>query len=602
MTSWWLRLSRYALPHKKMLFLLATLTLANVLLNVIIPWPIKLIVDNVLTDREIPNYISWITLLPGGGTKVFLLAWLAFSTIIIFILIELVKTIQDYQRIGLSRTMVYKLGKKLLLHIQNLSLRFHGKSKTGDLIRRVITDSSCIEELVFGVYFPLFTSIISLLIMFYVMWRLDHVLSAVAILLALPLCFLIKLFSKPMSDRVYDHQRLEGEIISLTEQALTAIPVIQAFGREEFERERFRNLTDKTHRAYIQSILSELQFKIGVSSVTAIGTAIVMGIGGLRVLQGNLTVGSLLVFLSYLVSLYVPMETLAYIGSGFAAAKARARRVMEILDVEDVVQERPSAIDFKKLPAGKAGHIRFEEITFGYDENQPILKDINLDIFPGEKVALVGKTGAGKSTLISLIPRFFDPWGGSIFIDGTDIRDIRVLSLRANISILLQDPFILPISVAENISYSRPTAEPLEIVEAAKAANAHEFIMRLPQGYETVVGEKGSTLSGGENQRLAIARAMLKDAPILILDEPTSSLDAKTESLVFKAVERLMENRTTIIIAHRSSTIRNADRIVVMDEGRIVETGTHHELLSLKGYYYNIQSSQLYDSSMKVVA
>ncbi len=602
MKSWWLRLSLHTLPHRRMLLLLMALTLLNVILNVIMPWPIKLIVDNVLTDREIPHYISWIAFLPGGGSKISLLAWLALGTIIIFLLIQLVKTIEDYRRIGVSRMMVYDLGKRLLLHIQNLSLRFHGKSKTGDLIRRVTTDSSCIEELVFGVYFPIFTSVATLLIMFYVMWRLDHVLSAVAILLALPLCFMIKLFSKPMTDRVYDHQMLEGEITSLTEQTLTGIPAIQAFGREEFERQRFESLTEKTHRAYVQSILSQLQFKIGVGSVTAVGTAIIMGVGGLHVLQGKLTVGSLLVFLSYLISLYIPMETLAYIGSGFAAAKARARRVIEILDVEDLVQERPGAVDFKKLPGGKGGHIKFERVTFGYDENQTVLKDIDLEIFPGEKVALVGKTGAGKSTLVSLIPRFFDPWSGRILIDDKDICDIRILSLRANVSILLQHPFILPVSVAENILYSRPTAEPAEIVAAAKAANAHEFIMRLPHGYETVVGEQGSTLSGGENQRLAIARAMLKDAPILILDEPTSSVDAKTESLLFEALKRLMEKRTAIIIAHRSSTVRNADRIVVMDQGRIVETGTHFELVSLKGYYYRIQSSQLHDSGLKVVA
>jgi ATP-binding cassette subfamily B protein/subfamily B ATP-binding cassette protein MsbA len=363
---------------------------------------------------------------------------------------------------------------------------------------------------------------------------------------------------------------------------------VQAFVREEHNDAGFRQLTSRTLQAYLRAMRSQLNFKIGVSAVSAIGTALVIIVGGSHVLAGTLSIGSLLVFLSYLASLYAPVETLAYSSAGFASAAAGARRVLDVLDSEEMVHEVPGA---PALPEVR-GDVSIEGVTVGYEPGRPVLHDVSIEARAGETIALVGPTGAGKSTLVSLIPRFFDPWSGRVVIDGHDVRSVSLSSLRSRITLVLQEPFLLPLSVAGNIAYGRPGASDEEIEAAARAANAHEFIERLPEGYETVLGERGATLSGGERQRLSIARALLKDAPILILDEPTSALDAETEGLLLSALERLMSGRTTFIIAHRLSTIRNADRIVVIDGGRVVEQGTHQELAGAGGTYQRFSELQ----------
>jgi ATP-binding cassette subfamily B protein/subfamily B ATP-binding cassette protein MsbA len=428
--------------------------------------------------------------------------------------------------------------------------------------------------------------------MFYVMWQLDRSLSLLALAIVPLIGLLIRLFDRPMTEHTYQYEQLEGEMMSLAEQTLTALPIVQAFGREAYENRRFRGLSRRTLSAYLRATVSQLQFKIGVSGVTAVGTAVIMAIGGLRVLQGLLTVGDLLVFLSYLASLYAPVKTLAYLSLGFASATARARRVFEVLEVRDRIQDAPEAKPLSTLPAGQRGHIRLEGVTFGYEPDRPILQDVALEACPGEVVALVGPTGAGKSTLVSLILRLYDPWEGRVTFGGMDVRDVQLASLRAHIALVLQESFLLPLTVADNIAYGRPEASRAQIVAAAVAANADEFIRRLPGGYDTLLGERGATLSGGQRQRLAIARALLKDAPVLILDEPTSALDAETETQLLETLERLMAGRTTFIIAHRLSTIRHADRIMVLDQGKVVELGTHEELLAIGGTYYRFHELQ----------
>ncbi len=604
MKTWWLRLSHHVAPYPLQLAGLIVLVLVGAGLTALIPWPMKLIVDYVFTGEPLPEYLDWLSTLAGTPTAGALLAWLAASTLLLFATERGVQVVKAYLGDGVGNRMSYSLGGELFDHLQRLSLRFHYRQHSGDLVRRVITDSGCIRELVIGVLVPGLTAIVSLLIMFAVMWHLDPPLSAIALLAAIPMPVLISILAPRMTERAYVQQELQGQVMALAEQTLSALPMVQAFGQEGQEEQRFRALSRRTIRAYLQTIVSQLQFRVGVNATTAVGTAVLMVAGGVRVLDGSLSVGSLLVFLSYVAALYGPMETLAYLSSSFASATARARRVLEILDANQEVRDVAGAVVLPVRPSGEAGRIGFEAVSFGYEAQRPVLRDISLAVEPGETIALVGPTGAGKTTLVSLIPRFFDPWSGRVTLDGRDIRDIELASLRRQVSLVLQEPFILPLTAAENIAYGRPEASREEVIAAAVAANADEFIRGLPEGYDSRLGERGATLSGGQKQRLAIARALLKDAPVLILDEPTSALDAQTEALLLEALERLMRGRTTFIIAHRLSTIRNADRILVIEDGRVAETGTHRELIAANALYrrfYTTQFGEQTDSGNRIL-
>jgi ABC-type multidrug transport system fused ATPase/permease subunit len=384
-----------------------------------------------------------------------------------------------------------------------------------------------------------------------------------------------------MRVRHRERRDLEGRMMSVVEQALSAIPAVQAFTREELEHARFRAYAKDTASAYLRAIHADTRFSLFVGLVTTAGTVAIMWVGAHDVLSGRLTVGALLVFLYYLGALYQPLSMSTNTASTVQSAAAAAERVGEILDAAPDVQE-----GHETWAGSVRGHVRYENVTFGYETSRhPVVKGISFEARPGEIVAIVGPTGAGKTTLVSLLLRFFDPWSGRIVVDDRDIRRLRVRALREQVAVVLQEPFIFPLTVAENIAYGRPSATPKEIVAAAAAANADEFIRRLPQGYDTPVGEKGATLSGGEKQRISIARAFLKNAPILVLDEPTSAMDLLTEARLLEALEGLMKDRTTLIIAHRLSTIRRADRILVIDHGALVEHGRHADLIASGGLY-----------------
>jgi ATP-binding cassette, subfamily B, bacterial len=548
------------------------LVLLGVALEALVPWPLKLIVDHVLTGAPLPGVVAWMELLPAGATSAGLLAWLSFAFFLIFAAGQAVQLAKALIQAEVASRMQYNLAEDVFEHLQALSLTYHGRAKKGDMVCRMNADTQCVPTLVMGVL-SIVTALLTLIVLFAIMWRLDPVLALVAVAVALPMGALMRLLVPRMTERAYRQQQLEGEIWSIAEQTLTALPAVQAFGREEHESVRFKGASSRTIQSYMRTLASELQFRIGIDGSVALGTAAVMVIGGWQVLRAGSSLGTLIVFLSYLTALYAPLVALAYFSSTFASAAGSARRVTEVLDACDMVRDAPGA---EPLPNPARGQVRLEGIVFGYEPGHPVLKGISFEVMPGETVALVGPTGAGKTTLVSLIPRLFDPWEGRVLVDGRDVRAATLSSVRARVALVLQDPFLLPVSIADNIAYACPDASREAIVAAAVAANADGFIRRLPNGYDELIGERGVTLSGGQRQRLAIARALLKNASLLILDEPTAALDAGTEALVMEAIERLSCGRTTIIIAHRLATVRRADRVVALDSGRLAEIKRSH--------------------------
>jgi ATP-binding cassette, subfamily B, bacterial len=581
-------LLRYALPHWRGVVIVLFVMALGIALDVLRPWPMKLLVDNVLGQQPLPAEIEGLLeALPGPGGREGLLLWVCVSTVVFFLGGTFLGLANGFTSVDFNRRMTYDLAADLFFRLQRLSLLFHSRRSVSDTITRVNKDPNCVQTL-FGLLVGLLHAVIKLVTIFTIMWHLEPTLTLFSLGVVPFQILSIRVFGRPMKERTRDRRELEVRMLSVVQQALSAIPAVQAFTREELEHARFRAYATSLVAAYQRSTLIGMWFKLLLGLVTSVGTAGIMWLGAQSALEGKLTVGAILVFLAYLKALYQPLNSITTTVNSLQQTTVNADRVLEILDTPYDVPDRPNAQDIRVQ-----GYVRYESVTFGYAPNRPALKEISFETSPEEVLAIVGPTGAGKTTLVSLLVRFFDPWSGRVTIDGWDLRDLQLHSLRQQVAIVLQEPFVFSVSVADNIAYGRPEATREEIAAAAVAANADDFIRRLPEGYDTVVGERGSTLSGGEKQRLSIARAFLKDAPILILDEPTSALDARTEALLLDALERLREGRTTFVIAHRLSTIRNANRILVLDQGQIVEQGRHWELMSAEGLYASLYRQQM---------
>jgi ATP-binding cassette, subfamily B, bacterial len=585
-----LHLLRYVRHHWRGLALVVVAIAMLSTAEVLAPFPLKILVDNVLGDKPAPGVLrDALAVFPGPNGRQGLLILVCAATVIVFVVAALAEMVSTVASTRLGQRMTFDLAADLFMHLQRLSLLFHTRRPTGDVIARVTGDTYGVQLLVTGVMPQVLQASITLVAMFVIMLQLSPSLTLLA-LGVVPLQLLaIAAFKNPMKERSRARRDLEGGLLSLVQQTLTAVPAVKAFTRERIEDERFRAQAARTLVAYVRESIAGSGFQLFAGLATAVGTAGIFYLGAQLALDGTITLGTVLVFLAYLTALYGPLNNIAYMASSFQEGRAQLDRVAEILELE---QEAADAPDARELEV-QSGWIRYEDVSFTYDSDRFALKGVSFDVQPGETLAIVGPTGAGKSTIANLLVRFFDPTQGRVTVDGEDVRRVKVESLRDQVAMVLQEPFILPLTVAENIAYARPGASHESILAAARAAGAEEFIAHLAQGYDTPVGERGATLSGGEKQRLSIARAFLKDAPILLLDEPTSALDARTESNLLAALERLSEGRTTMIIAHRLSTIRNADRILVLDGGRPVEQGEHWELVAAKGLYASLYRQQM---------
>ncbi|MGE0444198.1 MAG: ABC transporter ATP-binding protein [Vicinamibacterales bacterium] len=576
--AWTLALLR---PYRGRVTAIALLIGVETALAALAPWPLKVVVDNVLGGQPLPPWLAGVTSSITGGRVVALLLLIVVAGLLLQLFAEVVTMVHTQLQVGAGQRIVYDLRARLLGHLQALSLRHHVEARTADSVYRLEADAYCVNDLVMGGVFPLATAFLKLTVMFVILARLDLTLALLSLVVVPFLYASLRYYSGQMVDRAERVKEAESALVERLFEILSSIKVVKSFARERFERDRFVAVGDRTMAARLTLTWQESLFSVVVTGITLAGTALVLTVGGLHVLQGTLTVGSLLVVIAYLAAVYNPLSSIAHTTGSLQQAVVSARRVQEIFALQPEPLEAPDGINAAAL----RGEIEFARVSFAYEAERPILDGITFAAKPGELVALVGLTGAGKTTLASLIPRFFDPTGGEVRIDGVDVRRYNLRGLREQIALVPQEPVLFAGSIADNIRYGRLDATDAEVQASAEAALVHGFVSRLPRGYDTPVAEAGATLSGGERQRLSIARALLKDARILILDEPTSSLDSISEESVFDALRALRAGRTTLVIAHRLSTIRDADRILVLHEGRLIAQGRHEELLAASDLY-----------------
>ena len=570
------RVLRYYQPFRGQTILGLFLSLAGIALNLLKPWPFKIIVDDFLRP-SVPVHADWRTWVP----------LLCLALVVIQFAWGIINWITNYLFVKIGLQALLKLRTDLYSHLQRLSLKFHDARRSADSSFRVAYDSQSIQTIYNKGFTNIFASVITLVGTFVVMVRIDWVLTLLSLTIVPLIVGAIYFFAGRIRRESTSIQEQESAVLAQAQEGLSSIRMVHAFGREDFEVRQFHQQAQQSLQANLRLTLTNVNSALVISTLMVIGTAAMYYVGTLHVLAGTLSLGSLLVFSAYLLMLYQPLESLTYTAWAMEGATAGAKRCFEVLDRRDDVRDSQNAIAISVTK----GAIDFRDVSFGYAEERPVLSDINLQIEPNQIVGLVGGTGAGKSTLLSLVPRFYDPVTGSVLLDGRDVREITKKSLRAQIAIVLQDTLLFSTTVRENIGYGRPGATEQEIVEAARRAQADEFIRQMPQGYGSLVGERGGHLSVGQRQRIGIARAFLKNAPILLLDEPTSALDPATEAAIMDVIKELMRGRTTLIATHRLATIHNLDEIIVLDHGRIIEQGRGPELIARGGVYAKLYAS-----------
>ena len=585
-------------PYRGTLLIILLAMLVETAMSLATPWPLKIILDNVVSHHKMSPFLEdllrpWM----DGRHQMHIAALAAIAFVLIAVLGAIATYIDNYYTESVGQYVAHDLRMRTFHHLQRLSLGYYNTHQTGAMLSTITTDIQTIQGFAssstLNILVDMLTIVCMLALMFWLNW--DFTLIAVGVTPFLLL--FVSRFKKAVKKATHEVRKEQADIVEVVQQGLESMQAIKAFGRQDEEQEQLREVSHATVDAALKARSIKAVLSPVVTVTVAVCTAVVLWRGAYLILAGAMTVGALTVYLSYLSKFFKPVKDLATTTNAIAQAAVGVERIRAILETDTIIPEKPDAIDVPPVQ----GEIVFEHVAFAYDVANPVLQDVSFKIKPGQLVGIVGPTGSGKSTVVSLLPRFYDPVKGTVKIDGHDVRDFKIKSLREQIGYVLQDTALFRGTIAENIAFGRPTASREEIIAAAELANAHEFISKMARGYDTMVGERGSTLSGGQRQRIGIARVMVRNNPILLLDEPTAALDSESEKLVIEALERLMKGRTVITIAHRLTTIRDADQIIVIAGGMVAESGTHDELMAKNAIYAQLHRTQ-FDEAAQATA
>ncbi|SEB44955.1 ABC transporter ATP-binding protein [Terriglobus roseus] len=582
-------------PHRRALILGLVAIAGESIADVAAPWPLKIVLDNVIAHKASHGWLFAFIKRTAGTEPHQILMFACIAVVVIAIVDAFCSYWEKYTTTSVGQWVTHDLRRTLYAQVQRLSLSYHDTSQTGDLISRVTTDIDSIQSFIVSGLLSILVDIATIFgmigVLFYLSWQLTLIALAVV-----PLLFaIVYTYTRKVKKASRAVRKQEGKMISVVQEVLGSIRVVKAFSREQYEIDRLEGESLETVEASLKARTLKAKLVPIVNIVTALGTCAVLYFGGKLALDSNMTGGKIYIFIAYIAGMYKPMQDISKIMDSYSKADIGYERIQEIIGNSEEMRDAPGAKDLRITE----GRIDLEDVSFSYNSDREILHDVTMRVEPGSVVAIVGPTGSGKTTLINLIARFYEPQKGIVRIDGQDVSKVKQKSLREQLSFVLQDTVLFSGSIWDNIAYGRPEATHAEIVQAAKDANADEFIECLPQKFDTVVGERGILLSGGQRQRIAIARAMVRNSRILILDEPTSALDANSEHLVFEALDRLMKGKTAIVIAHRLSTVRNANCIYVLQDGRVVENGTHDQLIVAGGLYQELNETQAHADDEK---
>ncbi|MDM0103596.1 ABC transporter ATP-binding protein [Variovorax sp. J22R24] len=584
-------------PYSGWLVIVFVAMMVEILMSLAAPWPLKLVLDDALGTHHLPRWLEWAHNLGIGRHTLGVALFAGIATVMIAVIGGIATYIDNYYTASIGQWVANDLRIRIYEHLHRLSLAFYDGAKTGTLMSTITSDVATVQNFASSSTLGIIVDVVTIVFMLGLMVWLDWDFTLIAVAVMPFLLIFIFRFKQVVKEVTRDVRARQSEIVAVVQEGLGQVRAVKAFGRQDLEVSHMEAASHASTEAALRARRVKSLLSPVVAVVVALCTGIVLWKGTALIVSGAMTAGALTVYLAYLSKFFKPVKDLAGMASTIAQTTVALERIQKILGADEIIRDRPDAID----PGRAKGEITFEHVAFGYGHEPPVLRDVSFTIRPGQVVGIVGPTGSGKSTVVSLMPRFYDPTGGRVLLDGTDISRCKLAAVRSQIGFVLQETVLFRGSIGENIAYGKPGASQEEIVAAARLANADEFISRMPHGYDSQVGERGDTLSGGQRQRIGIARAIIRNSPIMILDEPTAALDTESERLVIEGLERLMQGRTVIMIAHRLSTLRNADKIIVLKDGIVVEEGTNDELVALGGVYADLHRIQ-YETQPAAVA